>query len=374
MFITGWWLGQQPKITATVANRIPGGMTSPLISNNTPPPSPLPFLQYTIPSLRQQQYASSQITLTEELDRSEDWIAYRFQYQTTGKTMTGQLTVPSDYSPSNQTPVIIMLRGWAPSDDYYTGLGTKPAATYYSAQGLITLAPDFLGYGHSDPAPEDSWEGRFIKPLQVAELITSVEKNGIPLSLETSQSLAPNQIALGIWGHSNGGQIALTTLEILKRPIPTTLWAPVTVPVPYSVLYFGDELEDEGQAQRAWLASLEKNYNLLEFSHTQYLHLLADGLPLQIHHGTNDDAALHWWSDEFVDKLESETDRRRQGGTNRRQQVATSSGRTAEQTTLPAGIDVEYYRYPGSDHNLRPAWQTEVERDVAFFRQHLLNE
>ena len=55
---------------------------------------------------------------------------------------------------------------------------------------------------------------------------------------------------IGIWGHSNGGQIALTVLEISQKEYPTVLWAPVSKPFPYSILYYTDEAEDRGKALR----------------------------------------------------------------------------------------------------------------------------
>ena len=30
-------------------------------------------------------------------------------------------------------------------------------------------------------------------------------------------------------------------------------------------------------------------------------------------------------------------------------------------------IDIDYYKYIGADHNLRPSWDNVVTRDLAFF-------
>ena len=63
------------------------------------------------------------------------------------------------------------------------------------------------------------------------------------------------------WGHSNGGQVALTILEITGKDYPTTLWAPVTKPFPYSILYYTDESEDKGKYIRRELSRFENLYN-----------------------------------------------------------------------------------------------------------------
>nr|MBP9820478.1 hypothetical protein [Candidatus Woesebacteria bacterium] len=248
---------------------------------------------------------------------------------------------------ANPPPVIIMLRGYVPISIYETGIGTKNAAARFAQAGYITIAPDFFGFGQSDPEPDDTWQARFEKPAIVAELIATV-KTSIPVEPNGNTVISPK---LGIWAHSNGGQIALTTLEVLRASYPTTLWAPVTAPFPYSILYFGDEVEDEGKAQRAWIALFERDYDVHKFSHTQYLPDLLG--PLQFQQGTNDDAVPYFWTEEFIDKLEAENERRSQNA------------------SAPATISFEYFKYPGADHNLLGAWETAIQRDIVFFNRFL---
>jgi hypothetical protein len=338
--------------------------SSPLIGQK--PPAPKPLLAFTIPALTERHSTLAQRTVLEknipELHKIEiiegealglaDFDTFVFSFTTQGGTMTGQINIPPKEkrkTVNGEAATIIMLRGYVPKDIYSTGMGTKNAAAAFAKQGYITVAPDFLGYGGSDPDLTDTWEARFIKPIQVAELITSLEHYGI-------SSAGIFLIRPGIWAHSNGGQIALSTLEILQRSIPTTLWAPVTAPFPYSILYFGDEEADEGKSQRAWIAMFEQKYDAAEFSHTTYLNQLQG--PLQIHHGTNDDAALVWWSREFVDKIDAENQRR------------TTAATTSAQPAIL--IDLELFVYPNADHNLQPSWNTAITRDLDFFQKHLI--
>ena len=168
-----------------------------------------------------------------------------------------------------------------------------------------------------------------------------------PLVGRLNKTILLDTKRLGIWAHSNGGQIALTTLEILNQPIPTSLWAPVTAPFPYSLLFFSDENEDEGKATRKWIAQFEQDYDVYEFSLTQHLDLLQG--ELQLHHGTLDEAALKSWSDEFVAKVKTE-----------------NKSRQANQQ-----IKINYFSYPGADHNLQPGWNTAIQRDIEFFGRKL---
>jgi dipeptidyl aminopeptidase/acylaminoacyl peptidase len=36
-------------------------------------------------------------------------------------------------------------------------------------------------------------------------------------------------------------------------------------------------------------------------------------------------------------------------------------------TLKEKGKDVEYYTYPGADHNMRPGWDSVALRDIEFF-------
>ena len=144
---------------------------------------------------------------------------------------------------------------------------------------------------------------------------------------------------IGIWAHSNGGQIALSVLEISGQPIPTTLWAPVSKPFPYSILYYTDEFDDEGKALRAEIARLEKDYDVNDFSITKYFDQIK--APIQLQQGTGDDAVPVTWSNNL------------------------------NQTLKDKDIDITYYIYPGADHNMTPGWDTAVERDLEFFKDKL---
>lgn len=329
---------------------------------------PKPLQKYAIAELKQYPFQSSNIQVTEKVADRDGYSEYLFTYSTFGKTMSGLMTVPLPLpEDQNNLRTIVMVRGYVPPENYVSGVGTSPAARFFAKQGFITYAPDFFGYGDSDAELEDEWEARFIKPIIVIELIKSLQTEGVSgdtLHLPTTQNI-------GIWAHSNGGQIALSALEILSESIPTTLWAPVTAPFPYSILFYGDEVADEGKSQRAWIAMFEKIYHAADFSLTQHLDSLSG--PLQIHHGTNDEAALKTWSDEFIVKLDLENDRRATILLNLKQSTESADldQMLATNSALLQPIEYQYFVYPGADHNLRPVdnWNLAVSRDLSFFQK-----
>lgn len=344
-----------------------------------PSPTPLPLLKYTIGNLKNYDYQASDIIVEDLISENEKYSAYLFSYTSQGKKITGQLNLPNGQIKG----VIVMIRGYVPAEIYTTGVGTRSAAGVLASNGYLTLAPDFLGFGGSDSEPEDSWEARFIKPINVIELIKSIQNSQLNDPDQILQSKNSDTSFLniklknlqltdkvGIWSHSNGGQIALTVLEILSQPIPTTLWAPVSAPFPYSVMFYSDEVGDEGKAMRKWVSIFEDDYDVFDFSLTQHLDLLTG--PLLLHHGTIDDAAPVAWSDEFQDKIDLENDRRQD--LIDQLEVATDSGiiEQIEQQILDP-IDLTYYSYSGADHNMSPVWDTVIARDIEFFDKYLLN-
>lgn len=351
-----------------------------------------PLLTYSIKNLQARQYDNNPIILEKVIAEENTYTTFLFSYTTLNKKMTGQINIPDSITanPEQKNNLVVMIRGYVPSAIYTTGMGTKNAAGVFANDGYITIAPDFFGYGGSDPEPEDSWQTRFEKPIVVIELIKSLENNGISLNLESNRT--KNTIDLdtakinniGIWAHSNGGQIALTTLEVLQKPIPTTLWAPVTAPFPYSVAYFSDELEDEGKAQRKWISIFEKEYDVFDFSLTKHLDNLTG--PIQIQHGDADDAALVYWSKEFVDKVEDENNRRTSVLEDLEDiKVKNKSLESSESATILGGVDsdinqgskildpvnINLITYPDTNHNMVPSWSKAVQKDLQFFNKWL---
>jgi len=292
----------------------------------------LPYLQYAFGKLVEREDQAGKIEIKGE----------RFTYFTEGKLVTGAVHKPEGEGPF---PTIVMLRGYVEKEEYRTGYGTDSAAKYFAKRGYLTLAPDFLGYGGSDAEDENSWGARVRRPVEVLDLLASLAS--IPQA---------DLSRIYLWGHSNGGQISLSILEILGRraqlelPRPVqikaaTLWAPVSKPFPYSVLYYTDDRDeesqdggDQGKALRQSLAEFEGDYDVFDYSIDRYWDWIE--APIQVHQGTADEAVPQEWSDELAAGLKK------------------------------IGKKVKYYAYPGADHNLRPMWETVVKRDTEWFEEN----
>jgi uncharacterized protein len=286
--------------------------------------------KYTINALSGRAFEGSQIVLDEATATESSYTVYPFHFQSDGKKVTGMAHIPNTATSENKKPVIVQFRGYVDRETYFPGQGTQRSAEVFAQNGFISLAPDFIGYGGSDKQSEDTdvFEDRFETYTTALNLLASVKT--LPIA---------DAGRVGIWGHSNGGQIAITVAEILHRSIPVTLWAPVTKPFPYSILYYTDEAEDHGKELRKRLAAFERDYNAELYSLTNYLDRVVG--PIQLHQGSVDDAVPIAWSDDFAEMLKEK------------------------------GIDIEYFTYTGADHNLAGSWNTVVSRDIEFFRKYL---
>ena len=360
-FPLGWFLGDSFGIAFISQKK---NLISPLIDQIKE--KKLPLLKYSIENLQNYDFEPSLISIEKVITGNTEYVSYLFSYQTLGKNMTGQLNIPTSPQPEKGYPVVIMLRGWVPEETYTTGAGTKAAAAVFAKNGYVTFAPDFFGFGESDSETEDSWEARFQKPINVVELLESIKHNSQIKVDGGSIKLSSCACDRRIWAHSNGGQVALAALEISGETIKTSLWAPVTAPFPYSILFFSDEHDDEGKEMRLWLSIFEESYDVSNFTITQHLDKLQGSI--QIHQGSADDAVPVAWNDEFVEKLKAENKLRKDA-----LEESKTSTQSAEPHSILPPIEINYFKYPGANHNLQPDWNTAIQRDLIFFEQDSLN-
>lgn len=296
---------------------------------------PRPLEKYSIENLSKLRVPKSEIKREDTLKEGKGFTSYLFSMVfdptlsdpsgKSNKKVTGLLNIPKK---EGSFPVIVMFRGYVDQKEYKTGDGTRRAGEFFSENGFITIAPDFPGYGGSDSEGENIFESRF--QTYTTALITLA-------SVKSINEWDKENIF--IWGHSNGGHIAITSLEITGENYPTVLWAPVSKPFPYSVLYYTDESEDKGKLIRRGLARFEDDYDTELYSPDNYLNRIKAAL--SIHQGTSDDSVPKSWTDTFTAKLSN------------------------------LNVKYDYYVYPGADHNLSPLWNVAAERSLNFFKKNL---
>lgn len=281
-------------------------------------PTPKPLEHYSIESLKNEHLPGGTFSI--------DLSSNMFLLSLKDSTLSGLINIPKINKPKG---LIILLRGYVDREIYQPGMGTKRIGEYLVENGFVTLAPDFLGYGKSSMPSNLPLEERFQTYTTVLSLINSL--SSLPENLRTDN--------IGLFGHSNGGHIALAALEISGKSIPTVLWAPVSKPFPYSILAYTDEFEDKGKALRKLIADFENDYDITKYSIDGYFDWIT--APLEIHQGLADEEVPFWWSDELVQILKEKNK------------------------------EVAYFKYPGQDHNFNGgSWETLAARTFNFYLQH----
>lgn len=296
-----------------------------------------PLEKYSFENLQTVDIPTGTFKELQTLSEDGEYTSHLFQFRFVPgindrnyKTTTGVINYPKS-SNNKKYPVAILIRGYVDQKNYTSGSGTKNVGLYLAKNGFMTVAPDFLGYADSDSEAGNIFESRFQTYTTIISLIKSIE-NGMLSDFWDGKNLF-------IWGHSNGGQIAITTLEIAGENYPTVLWAPVSKPFPYSVLYYTDSSDDRGKLIRSELSKFEELYDVEKYSLTNYLDKITADIQLQ--QGSNDDAVPISWSDALATKLRS------------------------------LGENVDYIKYNGADHNMRPDWDSAVNQTLEFFKSHL---
>lgn len=256
-----------------------------------------------------------------ELRRKEK---YEFQtrqisFDSDGKKISGMM----NYYPerSSLSKLIIMIRGYAETEGYYSGSGTWRVADQLAKAGYTTISLDFLGYGKSERESSDVLEARFHKVVEVMDLIESVK--ALPW-------VDKNKI--GIWAHSNGGQIALSVLETTGQNYPTVLWAPMTQTFPESVL---STIETDSPIKEI-IKEFEKHYDTRRYAFENYYEWIK--APVLIQQGTGDEWCQVGWQQRVVGELKN------------------------------LKKEAELVIYEGDDHNLSKNWDEAVEKDIGWWK------
>jgi len=267
----------------------------------------------------------------EGIKKENNFESRAISFESNGKKISGMMNLPAGRQACltgkecKKSPAIIMIRGFAESEGYFIGSGSWKAADELARNGFVTVSLDFLGFGLSDGESKDILEARFEKPVSVLDLIESVKK----LDYVDGEKI-------GIWSHSNGGQIAISVLEITGKNYPTVLWAPMTNPFPESVLGTMDESEG-GKIVKKRIEDFEKEYDSKLYSIDNFYNDIQS--PILIHQGTAD----VWCKVEWQQNLQKELKK------------------IGKEVTL----DVR----ENNDHNLKQSWDEVIKMDVEFFKE-----
>lgn len=287
-------------------------------------PAALPH-PMSIEGLRSREFSAGTLRLLNQVDARDGLEAWEFTYDSDGLENFGLIEKPAGQAPENGWPVIILAHGYIPPDTYSTVDNYRLVTRYYAAGGFIVVKPDYRGHGQSE-GPGGGPTRTIDYSIDVLNLIAGI---GNIEDADTGN--------IFLYGHSMGGEIGLRILTVNDSLKGASLWAAVTERFPENTLYFVRKRGAEEAAQLQ--AQIDEQFNPEEYaSLTPNNYLESIGVPMLVHHGTEDESVPYEWSVPFRERLDN------------------------------AGVEYTFYEYPGENHNISKSFYKVMDKDMEFFR------
>jgi len=320
--------------------RNPGSIARRVID---PIPTPAkPTNPLSIEAMRQRSYPGSEITIEETLPQGSDYRQYIASYRSDGLKIYALLTVPIQKKPTGGWPVIVFNHGYIPPEVYRTTERYLAYVDAFAGNGYIVFKPDYRGNGLSEGRPE----GAYYSPAYTVDDLNAIA------SIKKFKDADPDKI--GVWGHSLGGNITLRGLVVNGKDIKAAvIWGGVVGSyddlmnnwrrsVPYR------PSQRELTLRNSNRANLVKKYgtpqtNSVFWNSIDPTAFVKDiRAPVQLNHGEADEEVPVAFSQSLYDKLKK------------------------------AGKTIEFYTYPGADHNIsEPSFSVAMDRSLNFFDKYL---
>lgn len=314
----------------------------PVIFNEMEKPSPSPILHpLSIDEMRRQNYATSPLVIEDTLQSKNNYRQYIASYQSDGYKIFGLLTVPISNNATEKFPVIIFNHGYIPPEQYRTTEKYVAYVDYFARNGYIVFKPDYRGHGESEGLPQ----GAYYSTAYTRDVLHAVSA--------VKQYEHADRERIGMWGHSMGGHITLRSMVTTKDIRAGVIWGGV-------VASYEDMMNNwhrrqpwrpsnrETAARRPSRDELIKEFGPPDSASPFWrsispIYFVKDiSGPIQIHHGLADETVPWEFSESLYKALQ------------------------AEQKM------VEYYTYPGGDHNLSGApFGQAMKRSLDFFDLHV---
>ncbi len=302
-------------------------------------PTPFPFQEYTIPFLRERDYAS-EVEELRPLSTNNGYISYLTSYDSDRLQINALLTKPTSATSDQKAPAIVFIHGYIPPTLYKTQERYQAYVDYFARRGFVVFKIDLRGHGES----EGEASGAYYSSDYVVDTLNAYA------ALASLDFVDESRI--GLWGHSMAGNVVLRSIAA-KRDIPAAVIFAGAVYTYQDMRDFG--IDDNSyrppsndtnrQRLRQQLFDTYGQFDAGSFFWQQVapVNYLSDvATALQVHHPI-DDAVV---SVEYARNL----------------------GRVLDSTPLKH----EIIEYPSGDHNFTGStFSQAMQKSVEFFEQNL---
>jgi len=316
--------------------------TSTATQTSTRTPTSTPTLHpMNILAARQTVYPGSSITIEETLEPGANYSRYFAWYTSEGLKIYGLLTIPSGQMPPTGWPAIVFNHGYIDPRAYKTTERYVAYVDQLARHGYIVYKIDYRGHDQS----QGMASGAYGDPGYTVDVLNAVS------ALEAFPQADAQRI--GMWGHSMGGFLTLRAMVISTDIRAGVIWSGVVGSYPDLICCWhpptpGVPTRTPNPNYRSgWRGLWENEYGTPEQNPAFWLGISANSYlsdlsgPLQLHHDVGDS------------------------------EVPVKFSQDLYQEVMAAGKPVEYYEYPGDDHNLANYFNLAMQRTIEFFDKYL---
>lgn len=307
----------------------------------TPTPTPLPFAELTIPTLRSRSYQSQleEITLQSE---TPTYRSYRVMYRSDNLKIYGQLTVPKATTQQPQPeagwPAVVFVHGYIPPTLYKTFGNYSSYVDALARRGVVVLKIDLRGHDQSEGEPG----GAYYSSDYVIDTLNAYK------ALQQHEAVNPQQI--GLMGHSMAGNVTMRA-AVVQRDIPKVIIWSGAVYTYQDMLDLG--IDDNSYRPPTTTAAPRQRREALRQTHGDFSAESAfwqQVVPTNYLDGVTTDFQFHHPVDDTV--------------------VSVEYSRGVVPILKQAGLQAELFEYATGGHNLTGTTFTQaMQSTVAFLKQ-----
>ncbi len=295
----------------------------------------------TIQAMRGWDYPGSNIVIEETLSPASSYNRYISSYKSDGLKIYALLLVPKGVKPAQGWPVIILNHGYIIPEKYTPDGNYIPQADAFAKNGYIVFKPNYRGNGKSEGSPTSA----FYSPDYTVDDLNAIAS--------VKKYFAADPTRIGVWGHSMGGAITLRDLVIDTTDIKAAvIWGGVVSSYNDIIYNWENKVTYKPDAEDLMLRNKNKDVliglygtpatNPDFWNSCDPTYFLNDVLaPVQIDVGLADNQVPPVFSEVLYDELKI------------------------------LGKKIEYYKYPGSNHDINQDFDLAMKRTIDFFNRYL---
>jgi dipeptidyl aminopeptidase/acylaminoacyl peptidase len=283
----------------------------------------------TISDLASREYGGGELRIEETLTVNSTFTRTLVSYPSDGLSVYGFMNVPQGDGPF---PVVLVLHGYINPAVYNTLAYTARYADALARAGYLVIHPNYRNYRPSEDGPNPFRVGYAVDTLNLVGLIRQL--GGLPGPLRKAD---PH--AIGLWGHSMGGGIALRAITVNPDIDAALLYGSMS----------GDEKKNHerilvwsgGERGQEELDTPEEDLQRI----SPIFHLARIAAAVSIHHGELDGTVPLEWSEDLCQRLQG------------------------------MGKAVDCFTYPGQPHTFQgESDRLLIQRAIGLFDRYLKGE